>query len=155
MKVIVDANIVFSAILNTDGRIGDLLLNSGGLVNFVSPRYMSSEVKKYFSKIQFLSGKSLEEIERIYFKIQKVITHISEEQVPQEIWIKADEILKDIDPKDTPYLAFAKFLEVKIWTGDKALKTGLSKKGFDCTITTAELYNYRNKLIKTGYRRKT
>ncbi len=29
MKVVVDTNIVFSAILNSDGKIGDLLLNSG------------------------------------------------------------------------------------------------------------------------------
>lgn len=29
MKVIVDANIVFSAILNSNSKIGDVLINSG------------------------------------------------------------------------------------------------------------------------------
>lgn len=37
MKVIVDANIVFSALLNTNGKIGDLLLNSNNLIEFIAP----------------------------------------------------------------------------------------------------------------------
>jgi predicted nucleic acid-binding protein len=31
MKIVVDANIIFSAILNSDGKIGDVLINSGKL----------------------------------------------------------------------------------------------------------------------------
>jgi len=40
MKVVVDTNIVFSAILNSNGKIGDLLLNSGKLIDFYSVDYM-------------------------------------------------------------------------------------------------------------------
>lgn len=32
MRIIVDANIVFSAILNTNSKIADLLLNSKGIL---------------------------------------------------------------------------------------------------------------------------
>jgi predicted nucleic acid-binding protein len=147
VKVIVDANIVFSAILNTDGKIGDLLLNSEGLIVYISPKYMSREVIKYYPKIKQLSGKTLDEIEKIHFKIRKVLTYISEEQIPLEIWINAEKVVRDIDEKDTPYFAFSEFLGIKIWTGDKKLRKGLLSKGFDCTITTTELYNYRNRLI--------
>lgn len=34
MRIIVDANIIFSAILNTNGKIGDLLLNSHNIFEF-------------------------------------------------------------------------------------------------------------------------
>ncbi len=148
MKVIVDANIVFSAILNTNGKIGDLLLNSDGFIAYVSPKYMRQEVAKYYPKIRQISGKTLDEIEKIHFKIHKVLTYISEEQIPVEIWINAEKVVKDIDEKDTPYFAFSEFLGIKIWTGDKKLRRGLINKGFDCTITTTELYNYRNRLMR-------
>jgi len=36
MNVIVDTNIAFSAILNTSGKISDLLLNSHGLIQYFS-----------------------------------------------------------------------------------------------------------------------
>ncbi len=128
VKVIVDANIVFSAILNTNGKIGDLLLNSQGIIAHVSPKYMRQEVIKYYPKIRQVSGKTLEEIEKIHFKIHKVLTYISEEQIPVEIWRKAEKVLKDIDEKDIPYFAFSEFLGIKIWTGDKKLRKGLSDK---------------------------
>ena len=37
MRIIVDANIVFSAILNTNSKIADLLLNSKGTFAFLAP----------------------------------------------------------------------------------------------------------------------
>ena len=36
MKIVVDTNIFFSAILNTNGKIGDLLLNSDDVFQFYS-----------------------------------------------------------------------------------------------------------------------
>lgn len=34
MKIVIDSNIVFSAILNKNGKIGDLLLNSDDVFQF-------------------------------------------------------------------------------------------------------------------------
>jgi predicted nucleic acid-binding protein len=51
MRIIVDANIIFSAILNTDGKIGDVLLNSQNIFDFVAPRFLKDEIKKYHEKI--------------------------------------------------------------------------------------------------------
>ena len=36
VKIIIDTNIIFSGLLNTDGTIGDLLLNSDGVFEFYS-----------------------------------------------------------------------------------------------------------------------
>ena len=143
MKVIVDANIVFSAILNTNGKIGDLLLNSKGIIEFIAPRYMLREIVKYHHKIMSLANIDREELERIQYHIVRNITFISEEQIPDNYWIKAEKIVHDVDAKDTPYIAFSNYMRVKIWTGDKALIKGLLKKGFKKCISTNALFEYR------------
>lgn len=40
MKIVVDTNIVFSAILNSNSAIGDLLLNSDKEFQFYSASYL-------------------------------------------------------------------------------------------------------------------
>ena len=44
MKIIVDANIVFSGILNTNGKIGDLLINSKKQFEFIAPDFLRTEI---------------------------------------------------------------------------------------------------------------
>lgn len=51
-----------------------------------------------------------------------------------------------IDPKDTPYVAYARHFRCKIWSGDKELANGLLKKGFENIINTNELFSRRQKL---------
>ena len=55
MRIIVDANIVFSAILNTNSKIADLLLNSKGIFDFIAPDFLLTETKKYHKKISLIS----------------------------------------------------------------------------------------------------
>jgi len=44
---------------------------------------------------------------------------------------KAYDLCKDVDIKDTAFIALSIELNVPIWTGDKKLKEGLKSKGFD------------------------
>lgn len=44
VKIIVDTNIVFSALLNTNSIIGDLLLNSANIFEFYSCQYLWYEI---------------------------------------------------------------------------------------------------------------
>ncbi len=56
MKIIVDANIVFSGILNTNGKIGDLLINSNKLFNFIAPDFLRVKIKKHYPRLSKISG---------------------------------------------------------------------------------------------------
>ena len=41
MNIIVDANIIFSGILNSNGKIGDLLINSDNFFSFIVPDFFA------------------------------------------------------------------------------------------------------------------
>ena len=144
MKIIVDANIVFSAILNTNSKIADLLLNSKGFFDFIAPDYLLTETKKYHNKISLLSKMTITEVQDIENKITKPILFLSGIHVPELYWIKAEQLVLDIDPKDTPYVAFSMFFKTKIWSGDKVLRNGLILKGFKKVLTTEELFELRS-----------
>lgn len=143
MKFIVDANIVFSGILNTNGKIGDLLINSKQYFTFIAPYFLRNEIRNHYLKLIKISGLTMEEVQEAEFQIYKDIVFISEEQIRLSHWIAAETLVADVDPKDTHYVAYSKHFRCKIWSGDKALIKGLEKKGFTKFITTEELYKLR------------
>jgi predicted nucleic acid-binding protein len=140
MRIIVDANIVFSAILNTNGKIGDLLINSGKYVEFIAPDFLRVEIKKHYTRLVKISGLTLDQIQEAEFQIYKGIKFISDEQIHITSWINAEKLVSDIDPKDTHYIAYSKHFRCKIWSGDKVLIKGLAKKGFKNFIKTDDLF---------------
>lgn len=143
MKIIVDANIVFSAILNTNSKIADLLLNSKGIFEFIAPDYLLTETKKYHKKISTISKMTLADVVKVENKVTKSITFLSGIHIPESQWIKGEQMVFNIDPKDTPYVAFSMFFKCKIWSGDKVLRNGLISKKFMNIITTEELFELR------------
>jgi predicted nucleic acid-binding protein len=52
MKIIVDTNIVFSALLNSNSHIGQLLLDSRNYFEFYSCKYLQKELFNHFHKIR-------------------------------------------------------------------------------------------------------
>lgn len=145
MKIIVDANIVFSAILNSNSKIADVLLNSNKQFEFIAPYFLRHEIKNHHPKLSKISGLSIAEIEESEYQIYRQISFISEEQIKRENWLKAYELTKDVDPNDTPYIAYAKQFKCNIWSGDKALINGLKERGFKKFINTNEIYTMKQK----------
>lgn len=147
MRVVVDANIVFSGILNSDGKIADLLINSKKYFKYIAPNFLKEEIFKYYEKLSKLSDMSIDEVREAEFQVCQDISFISEELIKESSWVAADKLVSDIDPKDITYVAFSKHFKCKIWSGDKQLMNGLLKKGFTHFITTQELYNLREELL--------
>ena len=147
MKLIVDANIVFSGILNTNGKIGDLLINSQKYFDFIAPDFLRTEIKKHYQRLSKISGLTIEQVQEAEFQVYKDIKFISEEQIKVTTWEIAEKLVADIDPNDIHYIAYSKHFKCKIWSGDKVLIRGLAKKNFTRFITTKELFKLREELI--------
>ena len=71
MRIIVDANIVFSGILNSNGKIGDLLINSKGIIDFIAPDFLRMEIRKNYSKLTRISKMTLQDIRESEFRFAK------------------------------------------------------------------------------------
>jgi predicted nucleic acid-binding protein len=96
--------------------MGSSLLNSKGIFDFIAPDYLLTETKKYHRKISLISGLTIDEVRNIEIKITKPISFLSGIHVPESYWIKAEQMVLVIDPKDTPYVAFSIFFKSKIWS---------------------------------------
>ncbi|MES2703162.1 MAG: PIN domain-containing protein [Bacteroidota bacterium] len=147
MKIIVDANIVFSAILNTNGKIADLLINSGKTFDFVAPNFLRYEIQKHYPRLTKISGLPRAKIIEAELHVCKYINFLSEEQIKAPHWAFAEKLVADVDPDDVVYIAYTKQFRCKLWSGDKALMKGLLQKGFSNFLTTDEMYNLRQSLI--------
>ncbi len=144
VKIIIDTNIIFSALLNTNGTIGDLLFNADGIFEFYSCSYMRHEIKKHWEKLKRISKLSEEELNESRFKVFSKIKFINEELIPEKTWLAAEELVKDIDMDDADFIALTKHLKSYLWTGDKELYNGLKRKSFKRVYNTAELIALRN-----------
>lgn len=148
MKIIVDANIVFSGILNSYGKIGDLLINSKKHFGFIAPEFLRYEIKEKYDRLQSISGLTIERVQEAEYQVCKDITFISEEQIDHKFWSEAYELVRGIDANDIQYVAYSKQFRCKIWSGDKKLFNGLKARGFTNILTTDELFELRNDKLK-------
>ncbi len=139
MKIIVDTNIVFSAILNANSRIGKVLLNAKEHFQFFTCNYLQVEIQRHRSKLLKITKLSEEQLSELEKLVTQKITFIDERLIPQDLLLKTEAQLKAIDPNDTVFVALTKHLEGKLWTGDMQLYRGLKAKRFKDIILTSEL----------------
>lgn len=146
MKIIVDTNIVFSALLNGTGKLGNLLMNSDDVFEFYTSDYLKEELIEHHEKIKKISRLTDTDIESLKSLIFKHINFISTEIIPTEIWLDAESIMTDVDPDDTEFYALSQYLNCKIWTGDKKFHLRLLQKGIHQTFSTDDIFNLRSTL---------
>ena len=143
MKIVVDTNIIFSALLNSNGTIGDILFNSDKHFEFYSCSYMRYEIQKHWERLKKISKLSDEQLQVSYALVLSKLKFINEDIIPVETWLVSEQITKGIDIDDTDFVALTKFLKATLWTGDKILYRGLEKLGFKKLLNTTELLALR------------
>ena len=143
MKIVVDTNIIFSALLNSNGTIGDILFNSDKHFEFYSCSYMRYEIQKHWERLKKISKLSDEQLQVSYALVLSKLKFINEDIIPVETWLVSEQITKGIDIDDTDFVALTKFLKATLWTGDKILYNGLKKIDFKKLLNTTELLALR------------
>jgi len=59
------------------------------------------------------------------------VDFVNEANISLGAWIEARRLCKDVDQRDTPYVALTLHLDGRLWTEDTVLKQGLRAKGFN------------------------
>jgi len=139
MRIIVDTNIVFSALLNSNSRIGRILLDSRDKFQFYSCKYLQKEIHRHIEKNRNYSGLNNDNLSELIALIESRIFFMEEELLPATIITEAKEWVTDIDFDDFAFVAMANHLDAWLWTGDKKLLVGMRKKGFYRIISTTDL----------------
>lgn len=127
--VVVDANILFSALLRSESRFAQTILGSNH--PFFICESTIVEFFKHKEKIVRLSKLEEDEIVRLLYMLLRRLTVVKENLIAPSIRQQAYEWCQDIDVSDTPFVALTVHLDGLLWTGDKTLKKGLREKDFD------------------------
>ena len=83
VKIVVDTNIVFSAILNSSSTIGKILLRPHEHLQFYSCNYLRIEIKKHRAKLLKLTKLSEADLTELEEIVTQRITFIDERLIPQ------------------------------------------------------------------------
>ncbi len=135
--VVVDTNILFSALLRQDSRFARIILGSTHL--FYICESVIVELFKHKERIVRLSKLSEEDIVKLFYTLLRRVTVSKEELIDRSIRQEAYRLCASKDETDTPQVALTLQLDGLLWTGDEALKTELRKQGFDAFFEADQL----------------
>lgn len=155
MIVIIDSNIVFSAILNSQSKIGQIIINSSNIFRFYTVSLLKDEIERHKDKLLSISGFTDEQYQNSYQKIIRRINFIDDILIPDDVIEDAIDLVADIDENDILFVALTNHLHAKLWTGDKKLISGLKAKGYSNTLITNDMYDiFLEKQVKSSQRRR-
>ncbi|MBR9704371.1 putative toxin-antitoxin system toxin component, PIN family [Candidatus Pacearchaeota archaeon] len=116
MKLVVDANILFSSLIK-EGKTIELLLDPS--LQLFTPEYILTEFEKHKDEILKKTNRLIKEFNEIFNFLKTIINIIPEHELSNCL-NKANQISPD--PNDAMYFALAIKLNCAIWTNDKKLK---------------------------------
>jgi predicted nucleic acid-binding protein len=140
MTFVVDSNIIFSAILNPENKIGQIIINGSKYFTFITVNQLNEEIENHEDKILKISGLSHTDFLSLYGYIKTKIKFVHHLLISDENYQKANQLTRDIDSDDLLFVGLSLQYSCKLWSGDKRLINGLHKKGFKLTITTDEIF---------------
>lgn len=139
MILVIDANIIFSALINPNGAIAAKFFQLSKNTTFLAPDFLQQEIKKHTPRIISLANQPSESVVATLDLLYSKIIFYPASIIPIEVDNYGLYLLKGHDEKDIPYLSFALLFQCKIWTGDKPLRTALESQGLYICVSTKEL----------------
>lgn len=127
MRVVVDTNIVFSALLNSNNRLARILLLPKNKIHFYSPYLLLQELEEHSAKLKKLASYSESEFKQATALITKKIRFINAELIPNHTYQKSIALTSVVDVDDTEFVALTEHIKGRLWSGDKKLAVGLIK----------------------------
>lgn len=140
MRIVVDTNIVFSALLNTNSNISQIILQPKTRLNFYSTDRLLYEINLHRDKILSLTGYSISELDRLINILTSHIRFLNINLIPNDIYYNCQILTQDVDIDDCEFVALTEHIKGKLWSGDKVLIKGLEHKNWKKFVRTDDLY---------------
>jgi predicted nucleic acid-binding protein len=118
MNIIIDSNILFSALIK-DSTTRKIILEHEGF--FLFPSFIFEEMQKHKHELLDKSGMTNQDFNLLLNLLLKKVIIIPNEKL-QLYKQQADELVKDIDPDDSVFVACALAYKGALWTDEKRLK---------------------------------
>ncbi len=123
---IIDANILMSILISGKASYRPIL----NYYRFVAPDFVFLEIEKYSSIILEKTKLDEEEFKQWSYFVFSQIRTFPRYILTEDVLTKSNQLLYDIDLKDTSYVALSMELNLVLLTRDDILYKGLRKKGF-------------------------
>ena len=133
MKLVLDSNIIFSALIRKSTTRNIILSD---VFELHAPEYIFAEITKHKELLLRKSKMNEGDFDALLLLLQKHVHLVSKENYNEKMAL-AEDILKKIDITDSPFLALAMALNCSIWSNDGHFKLQ-NKVG---VYTTRELTN--------------
>lgn len=118
MKFVLDSNIIFSALIKKS-KTRDIILSD--LFELYAPEYIFNEITKHKELLLKKSKLDRGNFDALLLLLQKHIHLVSKDKYNEKMAI-AEDILRNIDITDSPFLALAMALSCSIWSNDGHFK---------------------------------
>ncbi len=136
MKLVVDSNIIFSALIKKSTTRNIILSD---IFDLYAPEYIFTEITKHKELMLKKSKIREEDFDALLLLLQKHIHLVSKDEYNEKMAM-AEDILKNIDITDSPFLALALALNCSIWSNDGHFKQQNEARAY----ATKELTNTIN-----------
>ena len=133
MKLVLDSNIIFSALIRKSTTRNIILSD---VFELHAPEYIFAEITKHKELLLRKSKMTESDFNALLLLLQKHVHFVSKENYNEKM-VMAEDILREIDITDSPFLALAMALNCSIWSNDGHFKQQ-DKIG---VYTTKELTN--------------
>ena len=94
MTFVVDSNIIFSAILNPENKIGQIIINGSKYFTFITVDQLNKEIENHEDKILKISGLSHHDFLSLYGFIKTKIKFVHQLLKGFKLTITTDEIFQ-------------------------------------------------------------
>jgi len=129
VRLVIDTSIFISLLIRRESAMRRLIRGSSTF-RFYFPRFFLVELFKHKERIAAASELSEEELLDCLYELLSRIRFIEEGGIPIGTWMEARRLCRDVDMKDTAFVALTLHLDGRLWTTDAELETGLRAKGF-------------------------
>ena len=136
-RLAVDANVLFGALIS--GR--DEYLTLFADYQLFLPDFALHEIQIYQEIILRKTKLAPEKLQAFTLNLFDQVTVVPNFLISTQSYLRAFELCKRVDEKDTPYLALSMEFDIHLLSKDEELVNGLRGQGYEKVITLKEFFD--------------